>query len=328
VPDAISCSSFLQESETDRSTAGRSERAEAPSRQEIPGMFRNSLILLSFLILFTAASWSQQQPWFFAVLSDPQIGMYTNDKSFAQETANFEFAVANLNRLHPRFVAICGDLVNRSADPAEIAEYKRILRELDPSIPVFSIAGNHDVGNIPTAELLKSFHDAIGQDYYTFSESGILGIVLDSNLIRSPQDDPEAAKQQEAWLEKTLKAAKSKPEQQLVVFQHIPYFLQKADEPDNYFDIPEPARRHYLDLLENGGVRYVFTGHYHRNAGGTDGPLTEVVTGAVGKPLGQSVSGFRIVAVTGQKLDSQWYCFGKVPNEIDPSKPLPQLCPQ
>jgi len=106
------------------------------------------LYLLSIVVTSTAQV--QQQPWFFAVLADPQIGMFAHDQNFAQETANFEFAVANLNRLHPRFVVICGDLVNRPGDPAEIAEYKRVLQKLDPSIPVYNVAGNHDVGDVPT----------------------------------------------------------------------------------------------------------------------------------------------------------------------------------
>lgn len=276
------------------------------------------------MLLLPAAAFCQQNPWFFAVLSDPQMGMYANDRNFTQETANLEFVVANLNRLHPRFVIVCGDLVNRSADQAEIGEYKRILGELDRSIPVYNVAGNHDVDNTPTAATLRAYRSAFGRDYYTFQAPGILGIVLDSNLIRSPDSAPQATSDQKAWLEKTLAAAKADPSRQVMVFQHIPYFLQNSNETVNYFNIPEPARRTYLDLLEQAGVRYVFAGHYHRNAGGIDGSLTEIVTGAVGKPLGQSASGFRIVRVDGQKLDSQWYSLGRVPNAIDPEQPLPE----
>jgi 3',5'-cyclic AMP phosphodiesterase CpdA len=289
---------------------------------------RRLLLVLSFLAILLPATAESQQPWFFAVLSDPQFGMYAKDQNFAQETANFEFAIANLNRLHPRFVVVCGDLVNRSGDPAEIAEYKRILQKLDTSIPVYSVAGNHDVGNVPTPATLDGFHAAIGRDYYTFSAGEIFGIVLDSNLIRSPEGDPQAARQQEEWLEKTLTGAKSNPKQQIVVFQHIPYFVQNPDEADGYFNIPQPARRRYLDLLEKAGVGYVFAGHTHKSAIGIDGLLTEIVTGAVGMPLGGSFSGFRIVTVTAHKLDSAWFCFGGIPNQLDPQKPASTSCPQ
>src|SRR5665213_376997 len=289
---------------------------------------RRLLLALFLLAILLPATAESGKPWFFAVLSDPQFGMYAKDQNFAQETANFEFAIANLNRLHPRFVVICGDLVNRAGDTAEIAEYKRILRELDPSIPVYSVAGNHDVGNVPTPATLAGFHAAIGQDYYTFSAADIFGIVLDSNLIRSPKGAPDAATQQEAWLKKTLAGAKSNPNQQIVVFQHIPYFVKDPGEPVGYFNIPEPARRKYLDLLEQAGVQYVFAGHVHKPSIGVDGALTEIVTGAVGRPLGGSLSGFRIVTVEGRKFDPAWFCFGGIPNQMDPLKPSSTPCPQ
>jgi 3',5'-cyclic AMP phosphodiesterase CpdA len=278
---------------------------------------RRLLLVLSFLAILLPATAESQQPWFFAVLSDPQFGMYAKDQNFAQETANFEFAIANLNRLHPRFVVVCGDLVNRTGDSTEIAEYKRILQKLDPSIPVYSVAGNHDVGNVPTPATLDGFHAAIGRDYYTFFLGEIFGVVLDSNLIRSPEGDPEAARQQEEWLERTLASAKSKSNQQIVVFQHIPYFVQNPDEADGYFNIPQPARRRYLDMLEKAGVKYVFAGHTHKSSIGMDGLLTEIVTGAVGMPLGGSFSGFRIVTVAGHEFDSTWFCFGGIPNQLD-----------
>jgi 3',5'-cyclic AMP phosphodiesterase CpdA len=152
------------------------------------------LPLLGFLLANAAAA---QQPWFFVIMSDPQFGMYAKDQNFKQETANFEFAIANVNRLHPRFVVICGDLVNKSGDADEIAEYKRVLKQLDPSIPLYSVAGNHDVGNEPTPATIEAFRNNIGRDYYTFSSGDMLGIVLDSNLIRSPEHVAEAANAQE-----------------------------------------------------------------------------------------------------------------------------------
>jgi 3',5'-cyclic AMP phosphodiesterase CpdA len=292
-------------------------------------MCRLFVVLSLFAILLPATAESPKpKPWFFVVLADPQFGMYAKDKNFAQETANFEFAIANLNRLHPRFVVICGDVVNRTGDPAEIAEYKRVLQKLDPSIPVYNVVGNHDIGNIPTPDTLDRYRAAFGRDYYTLSQGDIFGIVLDSSLIQAPQKDPEAARQQEVWLEKTLASAKSNPNRPMVVFQHIPYFIHSPDEADGYFNIPQPARRKYLDLLEQAGVKYVFAGHYHRNAIGIDGPLTEVVTGAVGMPLGGSLSGFRVVTVEGPKFNSTWLCFGGIPYQINPQHPPSTPCPQ
>lgn len=263
-----------------------------------------------------SAAWGQT-PWSFAIMSDPQFGMYTHNKGFAQETVNFEFAIANANRLHPAFLVICGDLVNEHGNLKQIAEYKHILKQLNPAIKVYSVAGNHDVGNVPTSATIQAFHKNIGADYYTFSENNIYGIVLDSNLIRAPQEDPKAATKQMQWLIKTLHDAASDPGKLILVFQHIPYFVKSPDEKDAYFNIPKRARREYLDILERGGVRYVFAGHTHYPAVLRDGGLTEIITGAVGKPLRGSASGFRIVSVRGNTLQTSWFDFGRIPNRFE-----------
>ena len=83
----------------------------------------------------------QTPPFFFLQFSDPQFGMFTADKDFAQETANFEMAIATANRLQPAFVVVTGDLVNKAGDAAQIAEYRRIARRLDPAIPLYNVAG-------------------------------------------------------------------------------------------------------------------------------------------------------------------------------------------
>src|SRR5881394_1427075 len=84
--------------------------------------------LLITVVLFVAASAARAaEPFFFIQLSDPQFGMFTGNKDSVQETANFEFAVANVNRLHPAFVVITGDLVNKPGDADQIAEFRRIV---------------------------------------------------------------------------------------------------------------------------------------------------------------------------------------------------------
>lgn len=262
---------------------------------------------------------AENRPVTFAVLADPQLGMYAKDKDFLQEKANLEFVVANLNRLHPDFVVVCGDLTDRTGDEAEIAAYKQEMRELDPTIPVYNVPGNHDVGNLPTSSTLAGYRADYGPDYYTFHYGHILGIVLDSNLISAPDHVPDEAAKQEEWLRNTLSHATA--DQDILVFQHIPFFLKDANEKDQYFNIPLAARTKYLDLLSANRVHFVFAGHYHRLAGGTDGPLTEVVTGAVGMPIGGASSGFRLVQIGPTGMKTEWYCLGNIPNRIDTGLP-------
>jgi 3',5'-cyclic AMP phosphodiesterase CpdA len=259
------------------------------------------------------------QDFFFIQAADPQFGLYTADGDFAQETANFEFVIATANRLRPAFVVVCGDLVNKPGDAAQIAEYQRIAHELDAGIPLYSVAGNHDVGNSPTPELLAAYRKVFGPDYYSFRHDNFTGIVIDSSLIQHPENAPEDAAAQEKWLREELDRAGDPRTHPRVVFQHIPWFLERADEPDQYFNLPVAARPRFFELFQRTGVNHVFAGHYHRNAI-AEGPRLQVITtGPVGKPLGPDPSGIRIVHVTPAGIRSRYYGLGNMPNQLEAS---------
>ena len=55
------------------------------------------------------------------------------------------------------------------------------------------------------------------------------------------------------------------------------------------------------------GVTAVFSGHYHRNAGGTYQNLDMVVSSAIGCQLGQDTHGLRVVVVTAEKIVHRYY---------------------
>jgi 3',5'-cyclic AMP phosphodiesterase CpdA len=269
-----------------------------------------------FVLAFglAAAATAQSPEFFFVQLADPQFGMFEEDRGFARETANYEAAVAHINRLRPRFVVICGDLINKPGDPAQTAEFLRITRTIDPSIPVYAVAGNHDVGNEPTPELLAYYREHIGPDYYSFFEGGLYGIVLNSSLIGAPQQAELAAESQEIWLTSELERARASGATHIVIFQHHPWFLETAEEPSQYFNIPLDARRRYLALLRRAGVKYIFAGHYHRNAFAQDAGFEMVTSGPVGRPLGEDPSGLRLVTVTPQGLTHRYVALDAVPS--------------
>ena len=66
-------------------------------------------LLLSLILSVSAFA---QAPFFFVQATDPQFGMFAEDRNFVQETANWEFVIANVNRLKPAFLVVCGDLTN------------------------------------------------------------------------------------------------------------------------------------------------------------------------------------------------------------------------
>ena len=270
-------------------------------------------ILVVTAVLTTAQNTAGD--YFFIQLADTQFGMFTSDKDFAQETANYEFVVANINRLRPRFVVICGDLINKVGDAAQTAEYLRITGKIDKSIPVYAVPGNHDVGNEPTAETLAYYRKHFGADRYSFVQGSLYGIVLNSGLVAAPGKVQAEAAEQETWLKAELGKAKAAGARHIVVFQHHSWFLERGDEPDQYFNIPLERRRGYLELLKGAGVRYVFAGHYHRNSLGRDGDLEMITSGPVGQPLGNDPSGIRIVTVRDAGLEHRYYTLGNIPNQ-------------
>jgi 3',5'-cyclic AMP phosphodiesterase CpdA len=279
-----------------------------------------SLLVASFASAATAcrsvpSPVGPQQSFFFIQMSDPQFGMYTANADFSRETADFTRAIAAANRLRPAFVVVCGDLTNKQGDSAQIAEYRRIAATLDRSIPLYNVAGNHDVALPMTPRSVAAYRSTYGPDYYTFDRNGVLGIVINSSLFKEPSLAPDDASAQTRWLEAMLANARA-TKRRVIVFQHHPWFLVSADEPDQYFNLPVEKRREVLKQLAEAGVRNVFAGHYHRNALARDGDLEMVTTGPVGKPLGTDPSGFRIVIVTRDSVIHRYYALDSLPDRV------------
>lgn len=282
-----------------------------------PRILAACLGLLGLLVSLTPRAAGAAEPFYFIQLSDPQLGMFTDNRDFAQDAANFELAVNAVNRLRPAFVVVTGDLVHKPGDAAQIAEYRRIIGQINPSIPVYNVAGNHDVENVPTAASLAAYGKIFGPDRYTFRHEGLVGIVLNSSLIHSPAQAAEALDAQERWLRTELRKAKEGNAQHIVVFQHHPWFIKNATEADGYFNIPLARRAAYLALFREFGVRYLFCGHYHRNAEARDGTLENITSGPVGKPLGGAKSGIRVAIVRDTQIEHRYFELGELPVKIE-----------
>jgi 3',5'-cyclic AMP phosphodiesterase CpdA len=262
------------------------------------------------------------RPNYFIQMADTQLGMseYSlpfllmgatwNDDQFETDARLFEAAVRHANELKPSFVIVCGDLVNRVGHAGQIAEFQRIAATLDPLIPFYVIAGNHDVGDEPTKETLRAYRSTFGPDRYSFRDGGIHGIVLNSQIIDAPENVPEEADRQLTWLRKELKSARASDAEHIIVFLHQSFFLETPDEDDQYFNIEQAARAVYLDLFKRAGVEAVLAGHYHRNAAGVDGDLQMITTGPVGRPLGDDPSGFRIFEVRDDSIRQEYFSLG------------------
>ncbi|MGH9606475.1 MAG: metallophosphoesterase [Terracidiphilus sp.] len=217
-------------------------------------------LLLSSVI--AASCIGQQLPIVLMQTADPQMGMFTHDHGSKQEIRNLTAVVREANLLQPSFLVICGDLVNKASDPEELNAFKTTIAQLK-GVPLHLVAGNHDVGNRPTASQIALYRRRFGPDYYEFQSGPLIGVVLDSMLM-ADKNAPAETSHQYRWLQRTLKRAKRQKGKEIAIFQHIPFFVHSADEPDSYWNIPLVQRAIYLSLLHKYGVHYVFAGHLHR----------------------------------------------------------------
>ncbi|EOD31672.1 hypothetical protein EMIHUDRAFT_231674 [Emiliania huxleyi CCMP1516] len=168
--------------------------------------------------------------WGFVCLADTQFGMLRHDESWGEEKAMLLEAAARVNALSPppRFVCVCGDLVNawprrgasgadgepNAVAQAQVDDLQAALDAFRPDVPLLCLCGNHDIGNRPNAATIQQYRQNWGDDYFSFRVGG-------------------------------------------------------------YFNWPAGVRRRVLDQLHasRANVHAWFCGHYHRNAGGWDGPL-------------------------------------------------------
>jgi len=234
-------------------------------------------------------------------------------QGYEPEIKAFEEAIRQTNERNSEFVVVCGDMVNDNESTEERDEVIRIAGQLDENIPIYWIAGNHDVANdavVPTPASVASYRKHWGDDYYSFQHGDASFIAINTSLMDQPEHVGDDLDSQMRFLKAELKAAKKRDSSQIIVFTHYPLFLSSADEEDTYFSVRKAQRMPVIELLKEYGVSAVFAGHWHRNNYAEDDGMLMVATGAVGYPLGDDDSGYRVVDVSDDQISHNYYEFG------------------
>jgi 3',5'-cyclic AMP phosphodiesterase CpdA len=299
-----------------------------PSHRTVAALF----VAFACLIPAAAAPAAAQaaagasKPWFFIVAADPQMSGKEIDEQ------NWIDAIKHFNRLRPDFVVVCGDLTfgaNKSEDrvkplvmqrDTKLAEtYLKIVAGLDKAITLYNLAGNHDVGQNPSAATIEFFTKNFGKCWQSFQHKGSLFITVESNLLRDGSAAPDLAAQQLAWLKATLADANAKPYAHRMLFMHHPLYVKSADEKDGYENIPAPRRAELLKLLHDGGIEAVFVGHRHQNDYVKDGPLEMITTtvAALGPSPKNNPHGIRIVEVYPDRIEQKFYSYETLPEKVE-----------
>ena len=254
--------------------------------------------------------------FFFLQLSDPQFGFIDNNKSISAETEAMNKAVTAINQLKPPFVVITGDFVNNSKSKEQIAAYKSMIAQIDSSVKVYMIPGNHDIGKVSRASI-DNYKKNYGEPHFSFRYGDCAFIGIDSNIIK--EEDKEREEVQFKWLEQELQ--KTKDARFKFVFTHCSVFLKRMDEPVNYSNFSLPMREKYVRLFQKYGVNAIFAGHLHNNAYGKVGNMEMITIGPVGKVLGTGYQGMNLVKVYPDRFISEFIALNQLPKEVVMSDP-------
>ena len=255
-------------------------------------------------------------PFFFLQLSDPQFGFMDNNKSISAETEAMNKAVTAINQLKPPFVVITGDFVNNSKSKEQIAAYKSMIAQIDSSVKVYMIPGNHDIGKVSRASI-DNYKKNYGEPHFSFRYGDCAFIGIDSNIIK--EEDKEREEVQFKWLEQELQ--KTKDARFKFVFTHCSVFLKRMDEPVNYSNFSLPMREKYVRLFQKYGVNAIFAGHLHNNAYGKVGNMEMITIGPIGKVLGTGYQGMNLVKVYPDRFISEFIALNQLPKEVVMSDP-------
>lgn len=280
------------------------------------------------------------EPFYFVQAADTQLGLIMNygdgtvEDQYPYVTWDKELelcrqAIEIINTLQPapKFVVLCGDLLDAPPDQwpevrkRQLHDFIQVFKALDPSIPMVSLCGNADLGNIPTKESIASYKSSFGDDYFSFWVGNVHFIVLNSQLFEDIPDIADSSLVQNKWLDEQLGLSKEHKIQHIVIFQHIPLFVHDPKEEKSYFNIEPKIRTELLDKFKKFGVSKIFCGHCHENAGGWDDTLELIVTTAIGCQLGKDVHGMRIVKIFEGEIQHEFHGFNDFPRKIDLTPP-------
>ncbi len=249
-----------------------------------------------------------EEPFYFIQITDPQLGMMEDNKSFVKEIDLMKKAASAINKLDPAFIVITGDFVHNGKDEAQLDAFNKLTKLFREDIPLYLLPGNHDIeedGPAGYDAYLKRYN----YDRFTFRYGTTCFTGINTQLVRlglSPQEE-----EQYEWLKNTLESEKGC--RRHILFGHHPFFLRNRSEDDSYQNIPLARRAKYLDLFQEHNVTHLFVGHLHYNHTATEGNLTIQATSALGQQIGNDLSGIRIVNVYPDRIESTYYPIDKIP---------------
>ena len=257
-------------------------------------------ILFSILLVLSCWQAALARPFFFVQITDPQLGFKENN-SIEVGVRLLTETVEAINRIHPAFVVVTGDMTNNRFNEEQWEAYRRLIGQIDKDIPVWHVPGNHDLKPKEEGDL-QHYLDRFGYDRFSFRYKGCSFIGANSCFLKDGCIQEE--KEHCTWLVREL--IKARRDRFTFVFTHCPIVKEAVDEPESYFNFQAPYRAFYLGLCEKYGVDAVFSGHLHQSRFCEHNGVKYYTASASGLPLGDGFSGLQIVTVYKNRFTAEF----------------------
>lgn len=264
------------------------------------------ILLLSLLTILSCTS----KQIVIVQIADAQLGFdaavkgsvpgaeYVNDLTFEVEC--LKATVAKVNEIKPDMVVFTGDQVHLPYDAEQWEAFVQGIADLDPSIELYHLPGNHDhILKDGTADP-QDFIDRFGSDRFAVKKGNVNVVGINTSLIYF---NSVLEQDQMVWLEETLEATEESDV--TLIFGHHPFFCENIDEEDTHVQITKTKRIQYFEYFRSKGVDAVFAGHLHDNSAGEYEGIPMLTTTSSGYQLGAGPASIRVITITGDQVSEE-----------------------
>ena len=157
------------------------------------------------------------EPFTFILTADTQFGLIEKhilkkaNARWDEEMALTRSTIRCINRMRPKpkFIVVCGDMLDEQPGPNEekiatreeqYQDFIQVFQELDPDIPLVCVCGNHDICDVPTEESYEIYRKQFGPDFYSFWVGGVKFVVINSQYFKQPEALPRMTRKQEEFI--------------------------------------------------------------------------------------------------------------------------------
>lgn len=179
-----------------------------------------------------------------AVVGDPQLGF----TDYQADVIRFEQTVQQINRSGAELTLVMGDMVHDKDNEQAYRDVKKIADQLDG--PCYFVRGNHDRLDL----YQQVFHERAD---FSFTHKGWRFVFLDAT-----GNESGVTSEQLAFVDKELEAAEKAGEKTVVGLHVSPW--QDNDKGRGGYNQIGPGRDRLVELLDQYGVLFCLSGHYHR----------------------------------------------------------------